>query len=88
MGSLSSRPKAPATQIVYVPSAGANSVPASSETGGASSNDAESVSAQTLRNDSLLRRQRGRAGTVLTSYRGVLNSGSNKTAGRKTLLGE
>lgn len=48
----------------------------------------EQISAET-RTQSLLRRSRGRFGTILTGFSGVLNSekGSEKEP-RKTLLGE
>lgn len=40
------------------------------------------------RSDNLLRRQRGRFGTVLTGFRGVLSQKSDSSNSRKTLLGE
>lgn len=41
------------------------------------------------RTENLLRRSRGRFGTVLTGFRGFLNaSDNNQSSGRKTLLGE
>lgn len=41
------------------------------------------------RRESLLRRSRGRFGTILTGFRGFLDSSeSSKSSGRKTLLGE
>ena len=43
--------------------------------------------AAAARSDDLLRRSRGRTGTIQTSFRGLL-SAANSTAQRKTLLGE
>lgn len=41
------------------------------------------------RTENLLRRSRGRFGTILTGFRGFLNtSDSAQSSGRKTLLGE
>lgn len=90
MGSLSSRPKAPAvTPVQYVYAAPASvsapvSVPVSVITSPDISGD-EEVKAQARANN-LLERRRGRLGTVLTSFRGLL--GDTLTGARKTLLGE
>lgn len=94
MGSLSSRPKTP--QVTYV----VQSVPTSSSaTTSDSSASATSTTTEAtestevaaeVREDDLLRRQRGRSGTVLTSFRGLesaADAGAD-SAGRKTLLGE
>ena len=84
MGSLSSRPKTP--QVTYVvQSSGSTSADSTSE----SASEETDVAAE-VREDDLLRRQRGRSGTVLTSFRGLesaADAGAD-SAGRKTLLGE
>ncbi|QQG36025.1 MAG: hypothetical protein HYS17_11080 [Micavibrio aeruginosavorus] len=93
MGSLSSRPKAPDAapiQYVYMPAttatapsvstSSAASVPSTAPTPGD-----EDVKAQ-ARASNLLERRRGRLGTVLTSFRGLL--GDSLSGARKTLLGE
>lgn len=84
MGSLSSRPKTP--QVTYVvQSSGSTSADSTSE----SASEETEVAAE-VREDDLLRRQRGRSGTVLTSFRGLesaADAGAD-SAGRKTLLGE
>lgn len=80
MGSLGSRPTPPAPQpstpVVYVPAPTPSADPAPS-----------GPDAAAQRRENLLRRGRGRFGTVLTSFRGLL--GLADTSGqRKTLLGE
>lgn len=79
MGGISSRPKTP--QIKYV----VKTVNTSDTTSASDTSDSD-VAAE-VREDDLLRRQRGRGGTVLTGFRG-LSTAEDKTAGRKTLLGE
>jgi hypothetical protein len=82
MGSLSSKPKAPskpAPQVVYVPApAPVAETPATP--------DPVEEAAQ-ARKSSLLARDRGRFGTVLTSFRGFLAQ-KDASPQRKTLLGE
>ena len=80
MGSLGSGPSAPPPQppVVYV----APSAPSTPSTPSESSPDAAEQ-----RRDNLLRRGRGRFGTVLTSFRGLLGLADN-SGQRKTLLGE
>ncbi len=95
MGSLSSRPSVPAPtqpQVVFIPSQPTTSTPTTAapqsdaaETGGGDSSVPQSASE--AREQSLLRRSRGRFGTVQTSFRGLLGL-SNTDTGRKTLLGE
>jgi hypothetical protein len=82
MGSLTSSAKAPSPQVVYVP-APVTSTPVSSTT---PTPDPVQEAADARKN-SLLARDRGRFGTVLTGFRGFL---AEKNAGvqRKTLLGE
>ncbi len=80
MGGLSGSPKAPSqpkTQIVYVPSV----TSPSTETG---TNQEETLQE---RANNVLQRSRGRLGTVLSGFRGVLTQ-SDMTVQRKTLLGE
>lgn len=85
MGSLASRPKTPAVQpvqYVYMPSTPSYSS-GTTTTPSVPSDDNVQASA---RNQNLLDRHRGRLGTVLTSFRGLLNDGMS--GARKTLLGE
>jgi hypothetical protein len=84
MGSLSSRPKVPsAPQVVYVPQP---TTPTSSPDPVDTVTNSEAVSKE-AREENLLRRSRGTAGTVLTGFRGLLETiGGNQS--RKTLLGE
>lgn len=80
MGSLSSSAKAPSPQVVYAPAPSITSDKASE------ADDSDAVAAK-AREDSLLRRARGRLGTVATSLQGFLSEG-DKSEKRKTLLGE
>ncbi len=85
MGSLASRPKTPAVQpvqYVYVPTA-SSYTPTTPAPSTAPTDDDVQAGA---RNQNLLERRRGRLGTVLTSFRGLLNDGVS--GARKTLLGE
>lgn len=85
MGSLASRPKTPAVQpvqYVYVPTA-SSYTPTTPTTPTTPADDDVQANA---RNQNLLERRRGRLGTVLTSFRGLLNDGAS--GARKTLLGE
>lgn len=99
MGSISSRPKVPATssQVVYVPvyqqtstptsATSAGSVTGQSETATDAAGEAEKKSQE--RAENLLKRDRSRFGTVLTGFRGLLASASGEASPqRKTLLGE
>ncbi len=90
MGSLTGSPKSvplsqPQTVIRYVSRPTTTADITSSE-----SSDTDSSTAGIARGDSLLRRSRGRFGTVLTGFRGFLSSKSDAPSdnGRKTLLGE
>ncbi len=86
MGSLASRPKAPAVQpvqYVYVPTTSSYSSTTTTPTPTTPTDDDVQANA---RSQNLLERRRGRLGTVLTSFRGLLNDGVN--GARKTLLGE
>jgi len=82
MGSLTSKPKAPATvtKVVYMPS----SASSSSSTESAEPNPAEVAK---TRAENVLRRNRGVWGNVLTGFRGILSS-SDSAPQRKILLGE
>jgi len=95
MGALASRPSVPApqSQIIFVPaSAPASVAQTSSDVDTSTDNSATDtpLSDEALqseqRSESLLRRNRGRFGTVQTGFRGLLSA---LNAGqRKTLLGE
>jgi hypothetical protein len=81
MGSVTSRPKAPAqavSQVVYQPIQKPVEIPTA---------PGPAEDAAQARKSSLLARDRGRFGTILTSFRGFL---TQKESGpqRKTLLGE
>jgi hypothetical protein len=81
MGSLSSSAKAPSQspKVVYVPA------PTITETK-ITAEDSEAIAGK-AREESLLRRARGRLGTVATSLSGFLSESESKNT-RKTLLGE
>ena len=87
MGSLASRPKTPAVQpvqYVYMPASSYSSSSAAATPASAAPSD---DNVQTgARNQNLLERRRGRLGTVLTGFRGLLND--TMGGARKTLLGE
>ncbi len=80
-----SRPSAP-QQVVYVPAPAASTPAPAAETPATETPPTE-AEVSTQRAESLLRRNRSRLGTVLTSFRGVLDQ-NTLTAPRKTLLGE
>ena len=90
MGSITKKPSAPTTIIQTVPAV----TPVVTATDLSSTTvdeptqtDAEIASE--ARTGSLLRRSRGRLGTVLTSFTGFLNPKSNDLGNQqKTLLGE
>lgn len=89
MGSITQAPKAPAAaspQVIYYTPSTPSSVPETpADTGGnegATPQDKSQTRAQNL-----LRRDRGRLGTILTGFRGILGL-SDDAPGRKTLLGE
>lgn len=79
MGSITKRPKAPPIQQYTPPP------PQSSEPSEPVKTD-EEISAE-ARKESLLRRSRGRFGTILTGFSGFLNAADDGN-NRKTLLGE
>lgn len=83
MGSVNSKSKAPPSQpvqtIVYrTPEPAIPIEPVKTD---------QEVLAE-ARTQSLLRRSRGRFGTILTSFRGVLSAKENDNKSSKTLLGE
>ena len=92
MGRLISPSKPSAPQVVYYAPAPdptpAPSTPTSS-TGGSGSEEPAQTPEQvaTEKAENLLRRNRSRLGTVLTSFRGILSQNDLSSA-RKTLLGE
>jgi len=93
MGSLASRPKVPdvqPVQYVYVPTPSATittiTKPAETPPGGGTTTPTDEEAQAHARNANLLERRRGRLGTVLTSFRGLLND--TMSGARKTLLGE
>lgn len=83
MGSLTSRPKVPTSRPVQIISAPTAAAPAPDP----QSNDDTAADAQELRRQSLLGRDRGRLGTIATSFRGPLGLGDAENQ-KKTLLGE
>lgn len=88
MGSLTSRPKTPASpQVVYVPAPVTNpSAPSAPPPTPASTPVADPETEAKTRAASLLLRDRGVFGTILTGFRGLLSPAA--AASRKTLLGE
>lgn len=91
MGSLGSRPSVPQTQTVFVPATATPAVTTSTVNQSAADTQAQEQAAEQdvseARSQSLLGRERGRFGTVTTSFRGLLGL-SNNDAKKKTLLGE
>jgi hypothetical protein len=88
MGSLASRPKTPdvtPVQYVYVPTTSSYTAAPSNPAAPTPSASDEEAKAN-ARNQNLLERRRGTIGTVLTSFRGLLNDTVSGT--RKALLGE
>lgn len=85
MGSLTSGPKAPSQQVVYVPAP--ETTTATQTTASTDTTTDSAQSAADARKKSLLERARGRYGTVLTGFRGFLSEADN-SGKRKTLLGE
>lgn len=92
MGDIKGRPKAPPTQVVYVPQyvyespapTSGNGTPPATD-GGAATPETPTPGQQREKN--LLSRARSRIGTILTGFRGILAPADNNTQ-RKTLLGE
>ncbi len=86
MGSLTKRPKIPkqvppTPTVQYVPAPEVTALEDSSAT----DKDVET----SARKESLLRRSRGRLGTVFTGFRGLLSpADASGNQGTKTLLGE
>jgi len=98
MGSLTSKPKAVSSvqpQIVYVPQTSVTSpaTPTPPTNGGADTGTTTPApTPEAARKSSLLSRDRGRFGTILTGFKGLLDSitgqNANGNPARKTLLGE
>lgn len=83
MGSLSSSAKAPPRpQVAYVPTPTATTTAIANEPV-----QEDTAKESEEREGNLLRRARGRLGTVATSLHGFLSEGEKNTS-RKTLLGE
>jgi len=90
MGSLvlpSKAPSSPTTIIQSVPTSTVSTVAQTSSTASEETSQSSDVLASEARSESLLRRNRGRLGTILTGFNGVL-SDKTSTTQRKTLLGE
>ena len=83
MGSINSRSRTPAVQP-YVPVVTTSPTPTVETT--PVKTDAEI--ATEARTENLLRRSRGRLGTILTGFRGFLDASKDQSSERKTLLGE
>ncbi len=91
MGKILSGPKAPSVQyVVSNPTSTSSTTDSATSTATDTSTQAdESQISSELRTESLLRRSRGRLGTVTSSFRGFLDSvGNTAETARKTLLGE
>lgn len=86
MGSLSSTPKVPQTQIVQVPVASPQPATQASTQSTLSAQE-RAANESTERERSLLSRGRGRFGTIATSFQGFLRE-IDQSKVRKTLLGE
>lgn len=86
MGLLSPSQKAPRVQTIV------KRVPVVEDTTPSEEDIAKQAQEETgkRRAENLLRRSRGRFGTILTGFRGILEGNDNPTGGqgRKTLLGE
>lgn len=92
MGDITDRPKAPKSQVVYVPQYVYTPAPATPSSGSNANTDAgeDDDIAQTpeqQREKNLLSRTRSRVGTILTGFRGIL-APTDTQGQRKTLLGE
>ena len=91
MGDIKGRPKAPSTQVVYVPQyvyeTPSSSGSGSSGTDGGNTGTPETPTPAQQREKNLLSRTRSRIGTILTGFRGIL-APSDTSAQRKILLGE
>jgi len=94
MGDITGRPKAPSTQVVYVPqyvyenpSSGNGSGTGTGSTSGGSTDTPQTPTPSQEREKNLLSRSRSRMGTILTGFRGIL-APKDTDAQRKTLLGE
>lgn len=90
MGSLTKRPKTPTAQSFIRPATPVTTPSFIATNTSESSEASEADIRNEVRQESLLRRSRGRLGTVFTGFRGLLSEVNNSEAGsaRKTLLGE
>ena len=94
MGSITSRPSVPTQpQIVYVPAPAVKTATQSQTVSNTAQDETEQDNTQSdsqiaseVRRENLLRRDRGRLGTILSGFRGFFTSSESNT--RKTLLGE
>ena len=90
MGSLISKPKSPPSpQVVYVPAPKpvADTITADTSSAETETPKTDDEIQAEAREQNLLRRTRGRLGTILTGFRGILSPASAAPA-RKSLLGE
>ncbi len=90
MGSLSSRPKVPASTtqpVIYTIQQPASTASAVTESAAETGDSVSTESAAAARENNLLSRSRGRLATISTGFRGILNQSVEQNQ-RKTLLGE
>ena len=87
MGSLTKKPKTPPVQQFINPAPVVSSTPVTEPS---EPSPSEEDIRNEVRQESLLRRSRGRLGTVFTGFRGLLSEidSSDQSSSRKTLLGE
>lgn len=87
MGSIVSAPKVPASQpVIQYVSAPVSAASAAVDSGNSAQSSDVPQNESEAREQNLLRRSRGRLGTILTGFRGVLAPSS--ISAKKTLLGE
>ena len=92
MGKILSGPKAPPIQQVVqapTPSTAIDTSASTTQTDTGTDVETDTQISTALRQESLLRRSRGRLGTINTSFRGFFDDvGNSLNNARKTLLGE
>ena len=82
-----SKPKAVAPQVVYYAPQPTTTPTTPTPTSAGEEPDKTPEQVETEKAENLLKRNRSRLGTVLTSFRGILSQ-NDLSASRKTLLGE